>query len=227
MNRVEKAARKGRTLLTEHESKRLLARYGIPVTREILVERREALVHAAREIGYPVALKACSPELAHKTENDLIRLDIRSDAELLGAYDAVGTRMGDGQPAVLVQEMVRGPRELAIGLIRDPQFGPCVMFGLGGIFTEILRDVTFRMAPIGTEEAREMMREIRGRRILEGVRGMEAADPDRLAEILVRVGRIGIEHGAIREIDINPVILCGGQPVAVDALIVLDREDKA
>ncbi|GAB4248674.1 acetate--CoA ligase family protein [Deferrisoma sp.] len=227
MNGVERAAREGRTVLSEHEAKRLLAAYGIPVTREILVGRREDLPGAAREVGYPVVLKACSPEIAHKTEKDLIRLDIRSDEELLGAYDAVRARMEGARPTVLVQEMVKGPRELAIGMIRDPQFGPCVMFGLGGIFTEILRDVSFRMAPIGTEDALEMMHEIRGHRILEAVRGMESADLDRLGEILVQVGRIGLEHESIREIDINPVILCGARPVAVDALVVLKRKDEA
>jgi acetyl-CoA synthetase (ADP-forming) len=135
--------------------------------------------------------------------------------------------MGDleGQDkAVLVQEMVKGPRELVVGLTRDPQFGPCVMFGLGGIFTEILKDISFRVAPLEKRDALEMMQEIKGHKILEAVRGMEAADLDMFSQILINVGQIGMEHEKVKEIDINPVIISGNKPVAVDALVVLESE---
>ena len=131
--------------------------------------------------------------------------------------------MEESDKAVLVQEMVQGKRELVMGLTRDPQFGPCVMFGLGGIFTEILRDVSFRVAPLEKKDGLEMMQEIKGRTILEPVRGMEAADLEQLCGILMRLGQIGLNHDSIREIDINPVILSGSKPVAVDALIVLEE----
>jgi len=131
--------------------------------------------------------------------------------------------MDGKENAVLVQEMVKGQRELVIGLTRDPQFGPCVMFGLGGIFTEILKDISFRVAPLEKRDALEMMREIKGQKILEAVRGMPAADLDMLAELLINVGRIGLENEQIKEIDINPVIISGSKPVAVDALIILDK----
>jgi len=127
------------------------------------------------------------------------------------------------EATVLVQEMVKGQRELVIGLTRDAQFGPCVMFGLGGIFTEILKDISFRVAPLEKRDALEMMQEIKGHKILGAVRGMEAADLDQLCEILIRVGQIGLDHEEIKEVDINPVILAKGKPVAVDALIVLER----
>ena len=122
---------------------------------------------------------------------------------------------------ILVQEMVKGQRELVVGLNRDPQFGPCVMFGLGGIFTEILKDIAFRIAPLEKRDALEMMQEIKARKILEPVRGMPAADLDKLSDILIKVGTIGLEQEAVKEIDINPVILSGSNPVAVDALVVL------
>ena len=124
--------------------------------------------------------------------------------------------------AVLVQEMIRCKRELAMGLTRDPQFGPCVMFGLGGIFTEILKDVSFRVAPLEKQDALAMMQEIRGRKILGAIRGMAAVDLDLLAEILVTIGRIGLENDRIKEIDVNPLMISNGKPVAVDALVVLE-----
>jgi len=133
------------------------------------------------------------------------------------------TNMDKTEKAVLVQKMVKGQRELVVGLTRDPQFGPCVMFGLGGIFTEILKDISFRVAPLEERDALEMMREIRGHKILESVRGMPAADVDMLAEILINIGRIGLENEQVKEIDINPVIISGSRPVAVDALIILDK----
>ncbi len=124
---------------------------------------------------------------------------------------------------ILVQEMVKGQRELVVGLNRDPQFGPCVMFGLGGIFTEILKDIAFRIAPIEKREALEMMQDIKAKKILEPIRGMPAADKGLLADMLMTVGRIGLELEMIKEIDINPVIISADKPVAVDALVILDQ----
>jgi acyl-CoA synthetase (NDP forming) len=129
--------------------------------------------------------------------------------------------MNSGKGAVLIQEMIKGKRELVVGLIRDPQFGPCVMFGLGGIFTEILRDVSFRLAPLEKRDALEMIQEIKAHKILDAVRGMEPVDRDILSEMLINVGKIGMEHDMVKEIDINPVIVSGSRPVAVDALIGL------
>lgn len=224
MDIIDRALNDGRTNLTEYESKQVLASYGLPVTREELVENSEDLLEAADRIGYPLVLKGSSAEIVHKTEKGLIRVDVRSDHEAAEAFSEISNEMyGVSDGAVLVQQLVRGKRELVVGLTRDPQFGPCVMFGLGGIFTEILKDTAFRVAPLEKHDALDMMQEIKAAKILEPVRGMAAADMDMLADILITVGRIGMENDRIKEIDINPVIISGGKPVAVDALVVLQE----
>lgn len=221
---IDTALREGRRTLSEYEAKQVLAAYDIPVTREILVTERAALADAAGQIGYPLVMKGCSADIAHKTEKNLVRVDVRDEQEALRAFDEITAAMDAADAGVLVQEMIRGRRELVIGLTRDPQFGPCVMFGLGGIFTEILKDISFRKAPLEERDARDMMAEIKGCKILEAVRGMPAADTAALARMLMAVGRIGLELPAVAEIDLNPVILAGEQPVAVDALMVVRRD---
>lgn len=221
MEIIDKALKEGRKTLSEYESKQILAAYGIPVTREKLADGPESAVFAARGIGYPVVLKGCAPDVSHKTELDLIRVDVRDEEEVKEAFDEITNHMEGTEKAVLVQEMVRGKRELVMGLTRDVQFGPCVMFGLGGIFTEILKDIAFRVAPLERRDALDMMGEIKGHKILESVRGMAEADRELLAEMLIHLGRVGLENKEIKEIDINPVILKEGKPVAVDALVVL------
>jgi succinyl-CoA synthetase beta subunit len=211
----------GRRTLSEHEAKQILAGYGIPVTREVLVEAREEVVAAAAAVGYPLAMKACSAEIPHKTEKGLVRLDVRSEGEALLAFDEITAGLAGLPAGVLLAEMVPGGRELAVGLVRDADFGPCVMFGLGGVFTEVLHDVTFGKAPLDQADALAMLEDIRGHRILDEVRGMPAADRPALAELLIAVGQIGLEHPAVQEIDLNPVILAGARPVVADALIVL------
>jgi len=222
MKIIEKALEEGRSTLSEYESKQVLAEYRIPVTKEVLVDDINDLPKAAQEIGYPLVLKGCSSDILHKTEKGLIRVDIRNENEAIAAFEEIMANMDGNENAVLVQEMVKGQRELVIGLTRDAQFGPCVMFGLGGIFTEILKDISFRIAPLEKRDALEMMKDIKGYKILEAVRGMEAADLDALADILIKVGQIGMENEKVKEIDINPVIISGSKPVAVDALVVME-----
>ena len=223
MEILDKALKEGRDTLSEYESKVILASYQIPVTREIMAESSDEVITAAHEIGYPVVMKGCAPDITHKTEKGLIRTDIRDDREALDTFNDIMAGMnGIKGAAALVQEMIKGKRELVIGLIRDPQFGPCVMFGLGGIFTEILKDVSFRLAPLEKRDAFEMMDEIKAHKILDAIRGMDAVDRELLSEMLINVGRIGMENDAIKEIDINPVIISGSRPIAVDALVVLE-----
>jgi len=222
MKIIDEAIKKGQTTLSEFESKQLLASYGIPVTREALAENEENLIKTADDIGYPIVIKACSPDIYHKTEKGLMRVDIRNDDEAKVAFNEIIARMNGNGKTVLIQEMIKGKRELVAGLTRDSQFGPCVMFGLGGIFTEILKDISFRIAPLEKLDAMEMMQEIKGRKILDSIRGMDAADLNILADILIALGRIGLKNENIKEIDINPLILSGGIPVAVDALVVLE-----
>jgi succinyl-CoA synthetase beta subunit len=221
MELIEQAREEGRTVLSEYESKKVLEQYGIPVTKELLVAGEKELMRALRHITYPVVLKGCAPEFIHKTEQQMVVVDVRNDLEATEAFSAINRAMKGIDGRVLVQEYVKGPRELMVGMIRDPQFGPCVMFGLGGIFTEILRDVSFRLAPIDQREAVEMMQEIKGHKILHAIRGMMAADQEKLAEILIRVGQIGLDYPAVKEIDINPLIIAGSDPIAVDGLVVV------
>ena len=222
MNIIEKAASEGKTTLSEYESKQVLSAYQIPVTREFLVYNEENLIKAAQEIGYPLVLKGCDAKIAHKTEKNLIRTAIDSKEKAITAFNDIQAGMTENNAAVIVQEMIIGRRELVAGLIRDHQFGPSVMFGIGGIFTEIFNDVTFRIAPLNKQDALEMMDEIRGKQILDAVRGMMAADRDQLSDILIRIGQIGIENKMIREIDINPIIISKGRGIVVDAMIVLE-----
>lgn len=221
MDIIDKIINEGRHVLSEYESKRFLSGYGIPTTKEILIKERRLLAASAAEIGYPLVMKGCSPDLSHKTEKGAIRIDIRNLQEAETAFDEIMASMESDDRAVLVQELVRGSRELMVGLTRDPQFGPCVLFGLGGIFTEVLEDVCFRLAPLQRRDAFEMMQEIEAHKILGPVRGMEPVDTEALAQTLIAVGRIGIENERVREIDINPLIVRGSTPVAVDALVVL------
>jgi acetyl-CoA synthetase (ADP-forming) len=221
MEIIDKALTEGRNVLSEYESKQFLAAYGIPATREILITQGKDLAAAAREIGWPIVMKGCSPDLSHKTEKGAVRIDVRNQREAERAYDEIIASIDSDNGAVLVQELVRGKRELMVGLTRDPQFGPCVMFGLGGIFTEILEDVCFRLAPLQERDALEMMQDIKGHKILDAVRGMPAVDRASLARILIAVGQIGLDHERVKEIDINPLIIRDTSPVAADALVVL------
>ncbi len=222
MQILEKALAEGRSALSEYEAKQFLKTYQIPVTRERAVTDEEGLKAAIEEIGLPLVLKGCASTIAHKTGKGLIEVDIRNMEEALDAFQNIMARMTEEDSQVLVQEMIKGQRELVVGLTRDPQFGPCVMFGLGGIFTEVLKDISFRVAPLEKHDALEMMSEIKAHKILDAVRGMPEADRDLLADILINVGRIGLENDAVKEIDINPLILSGSKPVAVDALVVLE-----
>lgn len=222
MKLIEDAVKRGAKSLSEYESKLLLAEYGIPVTREAVVATSDDAVAQASKIGYPVVLKGSGETISHKTELNLIALDLKTEEEVRRAFDELtGNKKADVKE-VLVQQMIKGDRELMVGLTRDAQFGPCVMFGLGGIFTEILEDVAFRVAPLSDYDAGDIMNDIRGKKILEAFRGKPEVDRNILANILKAVGQIGLDNEQVKEIDINPLKLVNGKPVAVDALVVLE-----
>lgn len=223
MDIIKKAVKKGQKSLSEHESKLFISSYGIIVTKEELASSEEEAIKIANKIGYPVVLKGNSPELTHKTEMDVIELNLSNDDEVKAAYKKIMKTGVVPKGGILVQEMVKGQRELVIGLIRDPQFGPCVMFGLGGIYAEVLKDVSFRVAPLTEYDAMQMMEEINAKKILDEFRGKPAVDKKLLAQALINIGKIGLEHDAITEIDINPIIIKGDKPIAVDALIILEN----
>lgn len=226
MKIIEDAILKGEKTLSEFDSKRVLSAYGIPVTKECLVQSLADAKVAALDIGYPVVLKGSASKLTHKTEFNLIELNIRNENELETAYQSMTERGKNIIDGILVQQMIKGEREFVAGLITDPQLGPCVMFGLGGIYTEVLKDVTFRVAPLTTEDALEMMTEIKARKLLEPFRGKPAVNKDILAGILKNLGSTGLEIPDIAEIDINPLIIHDGVPIAVDALVVLRNGNK-
>jgi acetyl-CoA synthetase (ADP-forming) len=221
MNLISEALARGQSALSEHESRRFLSLFGIPVVHEALAPDADSAVDQAGRIGYPIALKASGKNLLHKSEVRGVVLNLRSPGEI----KKEGQRLLEipGCEALLVQEMIHGHREFVCGLTRDAQFGPCVMFGLGGVLTEVLDDVAFRLAPLNRWDAQEMMAEIRSKKLIEPFRGESAVDRDMLAQTLVALGRIGVEYEEIREIDINPMkIRSDGRPVSVDALVVLE-----
>jgi acetate---CoA ligase (ADP-forming) subunit beta len=227
MGIIDEAAAKGQKALSEYQAKLFLGEHKVPVTREKLVLGDEEAVKAAEEMGFPVVLKACGPDISHKTERNLVQVGLDGPDEVRRAYQQIVENLGGDQyDGVLVQEMIKGERELVVGLVRDPQFGPCVMFGLGGIFTEVLKDTSFRVAPIEKYDALQMMDEIKAKAILGSFRGKEPVDRDLLAEILIAVGNIGMDYEDVKEIDINPLIIDGSRPVAVDALVVLGNGKK-
>ena len=223
MKIIEDAVERGADNLSEFESKQVLSGYGIPVTMEKTATSMEETVSAANSIGYPVVLKASGEKLQHKTELNLIRLDLKDASQVRQAYTELLEKSTIPITEVLIQQMLSGNRELLAGLKRDSQFGPCVVFGLGGILAEILEDVSIRVAPITTFDAMDMMENIRGKKILEPFRGKPQVDRKALAELLIALGTIGLENSAVAEIDINPIKLIDGRPVAVDALVVLDK----
>ncbi len=217
---IQAAVARGAKSLSENDSKRFLSLFGIPVSHDILTVDGESAAAAADSIGYPVALKVVGARLTHKTEVGGVVLHVKTGEEIRVEADRL--LKIPGCEGLLVAEMVGGVRELVCGLTRDPSFGPAVMFGLGGILTEILKDTVFRIAPLAETDALAMMSEIRAGKILDAFRGEAAADRRALAQILVALGRIGLKYEGVAEIDVNPLkIRPDGRPVAVDALVVL------
>lgn len=210
----------GQKALDEHQAKRLLAVYGVPVTREEIARTEDEAVKIANGIGFPVAVKACAWEIMHKSGLGLIALNVRTEEALREAFQSVREAAGKPLP-ILIQQMVSGAREFVAGMTRFPGFGPCVLFGQGGVFTEALRDTSFRAAPLGPTEAEEMLFDIRAKALLGEFRGLPAVDAPALAGILQAVGAIALLHPEIAEIDLNPIIIAGAKPVAADALFVL------
>ncbi|MBN2042050.1 MAG: acetate--CoA ligase family protein [Spirochaetes bacterium] len=225
-NIISEAVKNGRDSLSEYESKIILKQFGIPVTREGLAKSEKEALSIASGIGYPLVLKGSGHKITHKTEMGLVRLNITSEETLLSAYREITSSVagsGNDIEGVLVQEMLAGDREFILGLTRDRQFGPCVLFGLGGIYAEILKDVSMRIAPLSEGDAEEMLDEIKSKELLTGFRGSPAVNRDLLIKSLIQLGNIGLEYEEISEIDINPVIITGSNPVAVDSLIILSN----
>lgn len=211
--------------LSEAESKQLLSRHGIPVPGERLVATPEEAVAAAADIGFPVVVKLCGAAIAHKTERGLVKLGLRDPAAVAAAAGELlaASRPDDGDVGLLVGTMVAGARELIAGFVRDDEFGPCVMLGVGGVLAEAVGDVGFRLVPLQAVDAEDLIDELSNQALLGPVRGEPAVDRAALAGILLGLAAVGDGDERIRSIDLNPLIVSDGVPVAVDALVEIDR----
>jgi succinyl-CoA synthetase beta subunit len=209
-------------ILDEYDSKRLLQRWDLPVVEERLVNTVEDALNVAQILQYPIVLKGLVPGETHKTESGLVRLDIKTRGELENAYHEIQKKI-DGSGRLLIQKHMDIDYELIAGFLLDKEFGPCVMFGSGGILTELEPDVVFALAPLGRQDALELMGRIRRKRLLKGFRGMAPLDTERMADILVRLGKLGTTYPLIEQIDINPFAVHRGLPTALDAAIILNK----
>lgn len=220
------ARHQGRTVLTELESKRLLASLGIRTTRIELATSKEQALAFAQEIGYPCVLKVSSADISHKSDAGGVKVNLASADEVAAAYDAIMASCLVKFPdsvieGVTVQNMAPPGLEVIIGMATDPQFGPVLMFGLGGVWVEVLKDVSFKIAPLTKSDAAKAIREIRAARLLDGFRGSDPVDTAALEDILLRVSDFVMKTPAIAEMDLNPIFAYPDGAVAVDARIIL------
>lgn len=224
----EKVEKSGRNILTDFEAREVFEAYGFRAPRHILAKSAEEAVASAESISYPVVAKIASPDILHKTEAGGVRVGISNGTEMKNAFEKiVSSAKAYKKNAVIegveVQEMVTGIQETIIGVKKDPQFGHLLMFGLGGIFVELLGDVTFRIVPIGAKEAEGMLNDIKGAKLLQGYRKTPAADTEALTEAILRVSQLCMDFPSIEELDLNPLIVKkrGEGLVMVDARIIL------
>lgn len=224
---ISKALKEGRKSLLETEAKALCKEYGISVTRSELAKNEKEAVKLAGLIGYPVVLKIVSPDIIHKSDVGGVKVNIKNAKEVGDAYNEILHNAKKSSPrakvvGVLVQEMAPQSTEVIVGAVKDPQFGPTIMFGLGGIFVEVLKDVTFRVAPITEDEAREMVSDVKAYPLLKGYRNMPKADINAIIDILLRTSRLVSEHEEIKELDLNPIMVYERGAKTVDARVILE-----
>jgi acyl-CoA synthetase (NDP forming) len=209
----------GTGALSEYDSKQLLATYGIPVTEERLCTSRKEAVKAAEAIGYPVVLKVSSEKILHKSDLGLVRVGVTSEKKVRAIYDEL--MEAKGADGVLVSEQIEPGVETVVGIAQDDLFGPTIMFGIGGVFLEVLKDVTFRVPPFDRAEATRMIEEVRGFPLLRGARGRRKADVRALVDVIMKVQRLAVDlHDEVAELDINPLVALPKRAVALDALVV-------
>jgi acetyl-CoA synthetase (ADP-forming) len=226
-NLILKVRKEGRKFLLEPEAKTVCIEYGIPVTKFEVAKNEAEAVKFAEAIGFPVVLKVVSPDIIHKSDVGGVIVGLKSAREVRDAYkrilENVKKHRADAKiVGILVQEMAPASTEVIVGAIKDPQFGPALMFGLGGIFVEVLKDVTFRVAPINEDEAREMITEVRAYPLLKGYRNLPPADIEAIIKILLNTSRLVMEHEEIKEVDLNPIMVYEKGAKTVDARIILE-----
>jgi acyl-CoA synthetase (NDP forming) len=224
---LAKAKKEKRSVLTEAESKRIIGKYGIPVVHEKIASTPEEAADAAEIFGYPVVLKGLGSRLMHKTERGLVHLNLTCREDILKAAEKIRESAGSDLEGYLVQPMIRGRREFSAGIFRDPQFGPVVMFGLGGVLTEALGDVVFRVAPVSETQADFMLDEFRSSKLLCAFRGESPVERKKIIDILTGLSRLAAECPDISEVDINPLVANEeGELTAVDALVVIGEKNE-
>ena len=221
------AAKEGRKSLLETEAKTLCMEYDIPVTRFKLAKDEEEAAEYAAAIGFPIVLKIVSPDIVHKSDVGGVIVGIKNLRDVRTGYRQIVKNVKKHNPdakiaGILVQEMAPSGTEVIVGSIKDPQFGPAIMFGLGGVFVEVLKDVTFRIAPVTEDEAAEMISEVKAYPLLKGYRNTPPADLKAITKILVNTSRLVTEHPEIKELDLNPIMVYEKGAKAVDARIILE-----
>jgi len=226
---IEKAKSASHALLNEIESKALLSAAGIPVVETKLATSKQEAIAVSKKLGFPVALKIVSSEITHKSDVGGVKLGLKTAKQVGAAYEEIQLAVEQKYPhavfeGVSVQRMARPGTEVIIGMTKDSQFGPVLMFGLGGILVELLKDVSFRIVPLEKGDAREMIREIKGYPILEGFRGTEPVDVSVLEEILLKLSRFVDENPGIKELDLNPIFAYQDSAVAVDARVIMEQD---
>jgi len=217
-----------RTALTEVETKELLRQSGINVVDTHLATSKQEAILISKQLGFPVALKIVSPDITHKSDAGGVKLGLRTSKQVGGAYDGILAAIKQKHPqaviyGVSVQKMAKTGVEVIIGMSKDTQFGPVLMFGLGGVLVEILKDVSFRIVPLTQKDAHDMIREIKGYSLLEGYRGQEPVDISHLEELLLKVSQFVENNPEIKELDINPIFAYSKGAVAVDARVILEK----
>lgn len=223
----DQVKKEGRSILTEFESKKILKQAGIPVVETKLAKTQKEAVSLSQKMSFPVVLKIVSPDVIHKSDSGGVKLSINNVTEVKKAYDEIFKKVRKQYPHVVIhgvslQKMVRPGTEVIIGTSKDPQFGPVIMFGLGGIFVELLKDVSFRVIPVEQRDAQEMIKEIKGYPLLQGFRGKEPASLSALVEIILKISKLMEENPQIKELELNPIFAYRNKAVAVDARIILE-----
>ena len=218
---------KSQNLLTEVESKALLKKAGIPVVEAKLARSKKEAISISNELGFPVVLKISSTDVVHKSDSGGVRLGLANATQVGKAYNEIVSSIKQAYPkahieGVSVQPMAPPGVEVIVGMSKDAQFGPVLMFGLGGILVEVLKDVSFRIVPVTTRDAREMIREIKGYPVLEGYRGQQPASIPALEKLIVKVSQFVEKNPDIKELDLNPIFAYPDKAVAVDARIILE-----
>jgi len=228
---IQKAMSEGRLLLTEAESKEIVKEAGVAVTDTRLARSKAEAVSLSNQMGYPVVLKIASKDIVHKSDAGGVKVGLKTSEEVGKAYDEIHSSISQKHPeaviqGVTVQKVARPGTEVIIGMSKDAQFGPVLMFGLGGIFVEILKDVSFRIVPLTRKDAASMIREIKGYPLLEGYRGKEAVDVPGLEKALLNISDFIQKYPEIKEFDLNPIFAYNDGNIAVDARIVLEASTK-